>query len=166
MSNTYLFALTDGGGTVAPEVGVAHRLAARGQRVEVLAEDSMAEAVAAVGAVFHPWRHGLNRPDHRPEHAPYKEWELHNPARLVRSMIEHLITGPAEGYAVDVTDALQANPPDLVVVSFFAFGAMVAAEANAAGGQRRPGRLARCRCGAAAHGVAGEARRCHPARTR
>jgi UDP:flavonoid glycosyltransferase YjiC (YdhE family) len=123
----YLFALTDGGGTVAPELGVARRLAARGHRVDVLAEDSMADAA---GAAFQPWRHGLNRPDLRPEHAPYREWELRNPAKLVRAMIEHLITGPAEGYAVDVTDALKANRPDLVVVSFFAFGAMVAAEAN------------------------------------
>jgi UDP:flavonoid glycosyltransferase YjiC (YdhE family) len=130
MSYTYLFALTDGGGSVPPELGVARRLTARGHRVEVLAEDSMADAVTATGAVFHRWRHGLNRPDHRPEHAPYREWELRNPSALVRAMISNLITGPAAGYARDVIDGIRADRPDLVVVSFFAFGAMVAAEAE------------------------------------
>ncbi|EIV92601.1 glycosyltransferase [Frankia sp. QA3] len=129
MSRTYLFALTDGGGTVAPELGVARRLVARGHRVTVLAEDSMAPAVAATGAAFQRWRHGLNRPDHLPEHAPYPEWELRSPTALVRQMIAHLVVGPAAGYARDVTDAIRADRPDLVLTSFFAFGAMVAAEA-------------------------------------
>jgi MGT family glycosyltransferase len=129
MGNTYLFALTDGGGTVAPELGVARRLVERGHRVTVLAEDSMSPAVTATGATFHPWRHGLNRPDHRPEHAPYREWELRSPPALLREMINHLVVRPAVGYARDVTDAIHADRPDLVLASFFAFGAMVAAEA-------------------------------------
>jgi|GEM_PF-91252 len=130
MSNAYLFALTDGGGTVAPELGVARRLVDRGHRVTVLAEDSMGPAAAAAGATFRPWRHGLNRPDHRPENAPYPEWELRSPPTQVREMINHLIVRPASGYARDVTDAIRANRPDLVAVSFFAFGAMIAAEAE------------------------------------
>ncbi|MBL7498808.1 glycosyltransferase [Frankia sp. CNm7] len=130
MSNTYLFALTDGGGTVAPEVGVARRLVERGHRVAVLAEDSMGPAVTASGAAFRPWRHGLNRPSHRPEHAPYREWELGSPPALVREMINHLVVRPASGYARDVTEAIHADRPGLVLVSFFAFGAMVAAEAE------------------------------------
>ncbi|OHV35983.1 MULTISPECIES: nucleotide disphospho-sugar-binding domain-containing protein [Pseudofrankia] len=130
MSRTYLFALTDGGGgTVAPELGVARRLVDRGHRVTVLAEDSMAPAVAATGAAFQRWRHGLNRPDHLPEHAPYQEWALRSPTTLVRQMIAHLVVGPAAGYARDVTDAIRADRPDLVLTSFFAFGAMVAAQA-------------------------------------
>lgn len=128
MRHTYLFALTDGGGSVPPELGVVRRLVARGHQVDVLGEDSMADAVAATGAAFHRWRHALNRPDHSPEHAPYPEWELKNPGTLVRAMIDNLITGPAAGYARDVTDAIHGSRPDLVLVSFFAFGAMIAAE--------------------------------------
>ncbi|MBG0566396.1 glycosyltransferase [Actinoplanes aureus] len=132
--NAYLFALTDGGGgTVAPELGVARRLVERGHRVTVLAEDSMATAVARSGATFRRWQHGLNRPDHSPEHAPYREWELNSPPALLRAMINHLIVEPAAGYARDVLDAFQADPagrPDLVVTSFFAFGAMLAAKAE------------------------------------
>jgi UDP:flavonoid glycosyltransferase YjiC (YdhE family) len=129
MSNHYLFALTDGGGSVAPELGVARLLVGRGHRVMVLAEDSMKLAVAATGATFRPWQRGLNRADHRPEHAPYPEWELRNPSTLVKEMIAHLIVGPASGYAADVTAAIEADRPDLVLTSFFAFGAMIAAEA-------------------------------------
>lgn len=40
---SYLFALTDGGGTVPPELGVARRLVDRGHHVTVLADESMAE---------------------------------------------------------------------------------------------------------------------------
>jgi UDP:flavonoid glycosyltransferase YjiC (YdhE family) len=130
MSNVYLFALTDGGGTVAPEVGAARRLVERGHRVSVLGEDSMAPAVIGAGAAFLPWRHGLNRPDHAREHAPYPEWELRSPPAQVKAMISHLVVGPAAGYARDVRDAIATERPDLVVTGFFAFGAMIAAEAD------------------------------------
>ncbi|GAA1105952.1 MULTISPECIES: hypothetical protein [Pseudonocardia] len=50
----YLFALTDGGGTVPPELGVARRLVLRGHRVRVLADTSMARGVRAIGASFLP----------------------------------------------------------------------------------------------------------------
>src|SRR5688572_18685131 len=73
--------------------------------------------------------HGLNRPDHRPEHAPYREWELTSPPAQVREMVAHLVSGPAQGYAHDVRRAIRANRPGLVLTSFSAFGAMIAAEA-------------------------------------
>ncbi|MBL1077499.1 glycosyltransferase [Nocardia sp. 2] len=50
MKNSYLVALTGGGGTVPPELGVVRRLVERGHRVTVLAEESMAAEVAATGA--------------------------------------------------------------------------------------------------------------------
>ncbi len=130
MTNAYLVALTDGGGTVPPELGVVRRLVERGHRVGVLAEDSTAAEVAATGAAFQRWTHALNRPDRRAEHAPYQEWKIRNPRRLLDEMVEHLIVGPAAGYARDVTAAIRSTRPDLALVSFFAFGAMVAAEAE------------------------------------
>ena len=59
---SYLFALVDGGGTVPPELGTVRRVVERGHRVTVLADDSMAEEVAATGAVFRPWTEAPNRP--------------------------------------------------------------------------------------------------------
>ncbi|MFE4460825.1 glycosyltransferase [Nocardia tengchongensis] len=91
MNYSYLVALTGSGGTVPPELGVVRRLVRRGHRVTVLAEESLAEAVAATGARLRP-RAGA-------------------------------------GFARDTADEIDAERPDLVLASFFAFGAMVAAQA-------------------------------------
>ncbi|MVU79298.1 glycosyltransferase [Nocardia sp. ET3-3] len=91
MNHSYLVALTGSGGTVPPELGVVRRLVRRGHRVTVLAEESLAEAVAATGARLRP-RAGA-------------------------------------GFARDTADEIDAERPDLVLASFFAFGAMVAAQA-------------------------------------
>jgi MGT family glycosyltransferase len=53
-----------------------------------------------------------------------------SPPRLLREMIRHLVVGLAPGYARDVTEAIDEDRPDLVLTSFFAFGAMIAAEAK------------------------------------
>ena len=60
--HTYLAALVDGGGTVPVEIGAVQRLVARGHRVLVLAEDTMAAEVRAAGATFLPWTEAPNRP--------------------------------------------------------------------------------------------------------
>ncbi|MEC3913636.1 glycosyltransferase [Nocardia sp. CDC160] len=91
MNHSYLVALTGSGGTVPPELGVVRRLVRRGHRVTVLAEESLAEAVAATGARLRP-RAGA-------------------------------------GFARETADEIDAGRPDLVLASFFAFGAMVAAQA-------------------------------------
>jgi MGT family glycosyltransferase len=127
--NSYLFTLVDGGGTVPPETGAARRLVQRGHRVEVLAEDSMLKEVQATGAPFRPWTRGFNRPDRRPEHDPFRDWEIRTPLQLFSRMLDGVLAGPAPGYAADVTETLRDYRPDLVVCSFFALGAMVAAEA-------------------------------------
>lgn len=55
---TYLFALKDAGGTVPPEFGVARRIADRGHRVEMLADDSMEEQPTGTGVTFRSWTDG------------------------------------------------------------------------------------------------------------
>jgi MGT family glycosyltransferase len=125
---TYLFALVDGGGTVPPELGAARRLVERGHHVTVLAEDSMADDVAATGAVFRPWSSAPNRPTRHPDDDPYRDWECKNPLQLFDRLLERQFVGPAPAYATDVDRAIAAQRPDLVVCSMFALGAMVAAE--------------------------------------
>ena len=51
---TYLFALTDAGGTVPPELGVVRRVVERGHRVTVLADGAIFRQV--VEAMVAPWR--------------------------------------------------------------------------------------------------------------
>lgn len=124
---SYLFALTDGGGTVPPELGVARRLAERGHRVTVLGEDSMAAEVQRTPAAFVPWSRGLNRKDRDPANNPFKDWQL-GPVAQLRGLADHLIAGPAAGYARDLLDEVEVERPDLVLTSVFAVGAMAAAE--------------------------------------
>ena len=117
-----LFALTDAGGTVPPEVGVARRLVDRGHLITVCADESMADQVLRTGATFVPW---TSRPA-----GEFRDWELRTPTSLARGMAEHMFTGPAPGQASDTTNAIDAVRPELVVTSFMAVGAMIAAEAR------------------------------------
>ncbi|AZG44223.1 glycosyltransferase [Gordonia insulae] len=129
-ARTYLFALVDGGGTVPPELGAARRLVERGHHVTVLAEDSMASDVHATGATFIPWTTAPNRASRRPEDDPYRDWECTNPLELFGRLLEYQFAGPAPAYAHDTAHAIDTVKPDLAVCSFFAVGAMVAAQAR------------------------------------
>ena len=126
---TYLFALVDGGGTVPPELGTVRRLVDRGHRVTVLAEESMRDEVAATGATYRPWAEAPNRASRRAEDDPYRDWECKNPVQLFERLLDKQLVGPAPAYAADVLAAVADDRPDLIVSSFFALGAMVAAEA-------------------------------------
>jgi MGT family glycosyltransferase len=125
----YLFALVDGGGTVPPELGTVRRLVERGHRVTVLAEDSMRDDVVASGGTYRPWAAAPNRPDRRPEHDPYRDWECKTPIALFKRLLDKQFVGPAPAYAADTLAAIADERPDLVVCSFMAVGAMVGAEA-------------------------------------
>ena len=128
LSRRYLFALVDGGGTVPPELGAARRLVERGHHVTVLAEDSMLADVQATGAAFRPWLSAPNRASRHADDDPFRDWECTNPLALFARLRERQLVGPAPGYAADTTAAIEDVRPDLVVCSFFAIGAMVAAE--------------------------------------
>ena len=127
---TYLATLADGGGTVPPELGAVSRLNARGHRVVVLAEDTMAAEVRAAGGEFVPWSEAPNRPSRRPEDDPYRDWECKNPKQLFERLMERQFVGPAAAYAADTTRAIAEHRPDGVVSSIFTIGAMVAAQSE------------------------------------
>ncbi|AIY02105.1 glycosyl transferase family protein [Arthrobacter sp. PAMC 25486] len=116
----YLFALTDGGGTVPPELGVARRLVERGHHVTVLADQSMAGQTRGTGAAFLPWT--------GPPAGELHDWGRQSPLSLARNTVEHMITGPGPSQARDVAHAIDGTRPELVLTSFFALGAMIAAE--------------------------------------
>ncbi|GAA1752453.1 glycosyltransferase [Agromyces humatus] len=118
---TYLFTLTDAGGTVPPELGVVRRLVERGHRVTVVADESIADQVRRSGAAHLP-----ATPNPAPE---LRDWELKSPLSVARATSEYLMTGPAPGQAADTIAAIDAIRPDLVVASSLALGAMIGAEA-------------------------------------
>ena len=118
----FLLVLTDGGGTIPPELGVARRLVGRGHRVTVLAAESMAGQVRASGAKYLPCKG-----------APVgelRDWGRQGPARLARAMVDHMFVGPAPGQAESTMEVLRQSQTSLVLASFPAFGAMIAAEAH------------------------------------
>ena len=120
--HSYLFVLTDAGGTVPPEIGVARRLVDRGHHVTVLADDPLERPTLEAGARFRPTTGRVT--------APFDDWAIRSPAGIARGMAEHMITGPAPVQADDTVAAIDELRPDLVVVSSFAIGAMIAAEAR------------------------------------
>ena len=119
---TYLFTLTDAGGTVPPEMGVVRRLVERGHRVTVVADESIADQVRRSGAAHLP-----STPNPADE---LRDWELKSPTSIARATSEYLMTGPAPGQAADTIAAIDAIRPDLVVASSVAIGAMIGAEAR------------------------------------
>lgn len=118
---TYLFALTDAGGTVPPELGVVRRVVERGHRVFVLADETMAAQVERTGAAVRTW----TRPSEE-----FRDWELRSPLAQARGMAEHMLIGPAAAQAHETSAAIPDVGPDLVVTSGFALGAMIAAESR------------------------------------
>ncbi|GAA1805889.1 glycosyltransferase [Agromyces neolithicus] len=119
---TYLFTLTDAGGTVPPELGVVRRLVDRGHRVTVLAEQSMADQVRPTGAAYLSGDFGGP--------GELRDWELRSPTSMARGMADHMMSGPAPGQARETASAIDAIHPDLVVASAMGIGGMIAAEAR------------------------------------
>lgn len=124
----YLVALWDGGGTVPVEVGVVRRLVARGHRVRVLGDPTLASDVDAAGADFRSWSRAPHRTSQAPEGDLIRDWECRTPIALLDRLCERIITGPAAAYAADVRDALSDGPADAVIASGPVLGALVGAE--------------------------------------
>ena len=125
----YLFTLVDGGGTVPPELGTVQRLVERGHDVTVIVEESMLNDARQTGAAVRTWRSAPNRATRHPDDDPYRDWECTNPLALVARLLDRQLVGPAPAYATDTAAAIADVRPELVVCSFFALGAMAAAEA-------------------------------------
>ncbi|KRC59421.1 glycosyl transferase [Agromyces sp. Root81] len=117
-----MFALTDGGGTVPPELGVARRLVERGHRVTLLVDESMTDQARRTGARVRPWTSSQTE--------TLRDWEMRTPTSLARGLAEAMIAGPAPEQAVDTVAAIDEFRPGLVLTSAFAVGAMIAAEAR------------------------------------
>ncbi|SIO27609.1 glycosyltransferase [Agromyces cerinus] len=121
-ARTYLFVLSDAGGTVPPEIGVARRLAERGHHVTVLADDPLERPALQAGARFRPTTGRVTE--------PFRDWAIRTPPGIARGMAEEMIVGPAPVQAADTAAAIDELRPELVVVSSFAVGAMIAAESR------------------------------------
>lgn len=124
----YLFVLWDGGGNIPPQLALARRLTMRGHRVSILAPRVLQSRVEAAGCAFVPLH---ATPDHdSASHTDdvLRDWEARTPMTAAALVRDRLIFGTASGYARDVTAAITADRPDVVVTDYLLLGAYVAAE--------------------------------------
>lgn len=112
-----LFVTWDGGGNLAPALGIAGALAQRGQTVEFLGHGQQESAIRARGFGFHPFRHAAAWPpappaDTRPGPRPL-------PAVFTD-----------DGMGLDLVELAHRQPFDLIVVDHLLWGALKAAQDN------------------------------------
>ena len=130
MPKRYLFAITDGGGTVPADTSVIRALVARGHDVRVLADAVLAPDIEPTGAEHIPWPTAPQRPDLDPQNMLIRDWDAKTPFEAFARARDGVMVGPAGLFAADVRGELQRRPADVVVGNFFLFGAQIGAEAE------------------------------------
>jgi MGT family glycosyltransferase len=126
----YLFAITDGGGTVPADTSVIRALVERGHDVRVLADSVLAPDIEPTGAEHVPWQLAPQRPDLDPHSMLIQDWDAKTPFEAFARARDGVMVGPAGLFAADVRNELQRRPADVVVANLFLFGAQIGAEAE------------------------------------
>lgn len=124
----YIFAMWDGGGAVAPELGAARRLIGRGHEVLVVADPTLRDQALGIGATFAPWVTAPHRTTADVAEDVVRDWEVTSPFDGLRRMRDRLIGGPAGAQAADVAEQVAVFSPDAIVADYFMFGAMISAQ--------------------------------------
>jgi hypothetical protein len=122
--SSILFVTWDGGGNVAPALGIAAQLQHRGHHVRVLGYAQQRGAVESAGLRFEPYRH-------------VRTWSATTPAAAPRWAFNFMATFTDRSAGRDLVDAVQREPVDAVVVDCMMLGALRPLEARPA--TRRPG---------------------------
>jgi UDP:flavonoid glycosyltransferase YjiC (YdhE family) len=125
----FLLPMWDGGGTVAPGLGVARRLLARGHAVHVLADPTIGDEAERAGCAFTPWTRAPHRTSRDPDEDLLRDWETANPLAMLARIRDRFIAGPAEQFAADTGDTIDLVHPDVVAPDYLLFGAIIAAQA-------------------------------------
>jgi MGT family glycosyltransferase len=126
----YLFAITDGGGSVPPDTSVVRALVDRGHDVRVLADRVLGPAVETTGAEHVPWSSAPQRPDLEPGSEIIRDWDAKTPQQAFLRVVDGVMAGPAARFADDVRAELRRRPADAVVSNLFLMGAQIAGQAE------------------------------------
>jgi UDP:flavonoid glycosyltransferase YjiC (YdhE family) len=128
MNKRFLFVMVEGGGNVAPQLGIARRLAARGHRVRILSDPAIAAEVAAAGLEFVSFRHAPHQNMRNRAVDTVRDWAEHGAHAQLRRITSRVMFGPAALYARDLLEALEQFPADAVAVDYMVVGALIGAE--------------------------------------
>ena len=133
MTNTtqrYLLPMWDGGGTVAPGLGVARRLIARGHTVHVLADPTIGDQAEQAGCTFTPWTAGARTARRStPSRICSGTGRRRTRWRCSRGCATASSPGRPRQFAADTADAIDLVRPDVVAPDYLLFGAILAAQA-------------------------------------
>lgn len=121
---SYLFVTWEGGGNVAPVLGVAKRLIARGHSVRILSEPCLQKNIESIGAEFIAFKKHFTRTDRTVD--IIQDW---NAGPMNLATFDNIIFGPAMDVAEDTLAAIKERQTDIVVADLMMVGSMIAAEA-------------------------------------
>ncbi|MFI4934311.1 MAG: glycosyltransferase [Caulobacterales bacterium] len=126
----FLFATWEGGGHVQPMLLAAQGLAERGHQVLVVSDACNQPDAEALGLGFQPWRIAPSRTDRLPSSDPLKDWLALTPKAVIEGLVDGIMCGPAETYALETAEIIDRFAPDVVITHELMFGVMVGAEAR------------------------------------
>ena len=119
----------DNGGGVEVTETVVGKCVRAGHDVRVLGTEGLRKRIEATGAAFVRYRHAPDNDRSRPETDIIKDWETKNPLEAFARIRDRVTFGPAALFCRDVTEELEREPADLVLVDVLIAPAACAAEA-------------------------------------
>jgi MGT family glycosyltransferase len=118
----------DGGGSVPPLLAMLRVMSERGHDVRVLGTPTLRARVEAAGGRFVAYAYGAGHDPSSPETDLFRDWEPRTPFGVFARVRDRLLCGPALAIARETLAEAEREPPDVIAVDLFLFGAMAAAE--------------------------------------
>jgi MGT family glycosyltransferase len=119
----------DSGGGVEAVQTVVRRAVQRGHRVRVLGTEGLRSRFESAGASFRVYRYAPDNDCRSAETDIVKEWEARTPLGGFARVRDRVMFGPAREFCRDVTEELDREPADVVVVDVLIPTALSGAEA-------------------------------------
>jgi MGT family glycosyltransferase len=124
-----LVAAWDSGGGVEAVQTVVRRAVARGHQVRVLGTEGLRSRFESAGADFRVYRYAPDNDCRSAATDLVREWEARTPLGVFARVRDRVMFGPAREFCRDVTEELDREPADVVVVDTLIPSALSGAEA-------------------------------------
>jgi UDP:flavonoid glycosyltransferase YjiC (YdhE family) len=119
----------DSGGGVEAVQTVVRRAVRRGHQVRVLGTEGLRSRFESAGAGFVRYRYAPDNDTRQRQTDLLKEWEVRTPIGMFVRVRDRLMFGPARLFCRDLTEELDREPADVVVVDTMIPSALSGAEA-------------------------------------
>jgi MGT family glycosyltransferase len=124
-----LMAGWDSGGGVEAVQTVVRRAVRRGHEVRVLGTEGLRTRFESAGADFSRYRYAPDNDTRQRETDLMKEWEVRTPVGMFVRVRDRVLFGPARLFCRDLTEELEREPADVVLVDTLIPSALSGAEA-------------------------------------